>query len=193
MLIVSTSFKLCSMQQNQTKPKMDDVKKAKLFYSGELLLIALVFLVLGILMLADVYHSSDTRRTIFIWVTLFGGFLMIGDFFWTLLSKKHRKKASLLDKILVLPAGCTFISYDLYVLISSTTNADLHRFLVGSVFCYIAAIYIFESLFHYRHPIPGLFDDEENKPEETVNASSAPAASSETSPDEKPADEEKKS
>lgn len=152
------------MQEKPTKKKMDDLTKAKLIYSGELALFAILFLVLGILMLCQVYVSSDTRRTIFIWVTLFGGFFLIGDFLWTLLSKKHRKKASLLDKILTLPSAFALISYDLYVLITGVKDATLHRNVVGSIFLYIAVVYLFEALYHYRHPIPGLLDID--KPEE---------------------------
>jgi hypothetical protein len=151
------------MQGKQTKPKMSETKKAILFYCGELLVISLVFGVLGILMLVGVYQSSETRRQVFVWLTLVGGFLMFGDFFWTLFSKKHRQKSSLLDKILILPAGITFISYDLYVLITGA-NATLHRYVVGSVFCYIFVIYVFEAVYHYFHPLAALL--EVDKPEE---------------------------
>jgi hypothetical protein len=151
------------MQEKQTKPKMSETKKAILFYCGELFIISLVFGVLGILMLLGVYQSSETRRQIFVWLTLVGGFLMFGDFFWTLFSKKHRQKSSLLDKILILPSGIAFISYDLYFLISGA-NATLHRYVVGSVFCYIFVIYVFEAVYHYFHPLAALL--ETDKPEE---------------------------
>jgi uncharacterized membrane protein HdeD (DUF308 family) len=149
---------------DEKKAPMSDEKKAKLIYSGELALFALVFAILGILMLTKVYPSSETRRTIFIWITLFGGAWAIADFFWTLCSKKHRKKASILDKILILPASVTLISYDLYALISQATTADLHTTIIGSVFLYLAVIYGFESVYHYAHPIPGLLDEDEPKP-----------------------------
>ena len=145
------------MQEKQKKPKMDETKKAILFYSGELLIIGLIFGVLGLLMLLGIYQSSDTRRQIFVWITLVGGFLMIGDFFWTLLSKKHRQKSSLLDKIIILPAGISFIVYDIYTLIYGV-EAVLHASVVGSVFCYIFVIYAFEAVFHYFHPLPLLLE-----------------------------------
>jgi hypothetical protein len=151
------------MQQPQTKPKMDETKKIKLVYSGELLLISLVFLTLGILMLTGVYQTSETRRTIFVWITLFGGSYTLFDFFWTLFSAKHRKKSSLLDKIAIVPVGITFISYDLYVLLSKTSDANLHHLVIGIAFLYIGALYIFESIFHYYHPIPGLLEDDKKE------------------------------
>jgi hypothetical protein len=179
------------MQEKQKKSKMSETKKAILIYSGELLLISLVFGVLGILMLAGVYKSSDLRRQIFVWVTLFGGFLTIGDFFWTLFNKKHRQKSSLLDKCLILPVGITFISYDLIVLITGA-NDNLHRYLVGSVFCYIFVIYVFEAVYHYFHPLAVLLETEE--PAKPAAAPEAPTEPTSTKTDEaaaKPADEKK--
>lgn len=172
---------------------MDETKKAILLYSGELLLIGLVFGVLGILMLLGVYQSSDTRRQIFVWVTLIGGFLTIGDFFWTLFSKKHRQKSSLLDKSLVLPAGITFITYDLYVLITGA-NPTLHRFVVGSVFCYIFVTYIFEAVYHYFHPLAALLEsDEPAKPTAPVTPVEPTAPVEPTTPaaPKEPTDEKK--
>lgn len=179
------------MQEKQSKPKMDEMKKMKLIYSGEMLLIALVFLTLGILMLTGIYQTSDTRRTIFVWITLFGGAYTIFDFFWTLFSKKHRKSSSLLDKIAILPVGITFISYDLFFLITQTNSYEIHHWVVGATFTYIGALYIFESIFHYYHPIPGLLEaGEKENPSNAAPAetSATPAAPSE----EKPADPEKK-
>lgn len=185
------------MQEKPAKKKMDDLTKAKLIYSGELGLFAILFLVLGILMLLKVYQSTPTRRTIFVWVTLFGGAFLIGDFLWTLLSKKHRKKASLLDKTLTLPSGITLIAYDLYTLISGVQNEDLHRYVVGSVFLYIALIYAFEALYHYAHPIPGLVDaaqeQPDEKPAEAKTAEEKPNEDkpSEVKPTEQPKEENK--
>ena len=174
---------------------MSETKKAVLIYSGELLLISLVFGVLGILMLAGVYESSDIRRQIFVWVTLFGGFLTIGDFFLTIFNKKHRQKSSLLDKFLILPVGITFIAYDLIALITGI-NDNLHRYLVGSAFCYIFVIYVFEAIYHYFHPLAALLESEEpakpammpeglaeTKPNETSEAATKPADEKKENPE----------
>ena len=67
-------------------------KKYKLIYSGELLLIAVVFLVLGILKLTGVMTSKQPRIAIFNWITIFGGLWIITDLIWTLVSKKRRNE-----------------------------------------------------------------------------------------------------
>ena len=54
------------------KKKLDDLTKIKLIYSGELILIAIVALVIGILQLTYVLTVKDLFRRIFNWVTIFG-------------------------------------------------------------------------------------------------------------------------
>ena len=44
------------------KKKMDDLTKAKLIYSGEILLFAIIFLVLGILFLVKIIDVQDYKK-----------------------------------------------------------------------------------------------------------------------------------
>ena len=53
------------------KKKMDFATKAKLIYSGELMLFALVFITLAILKVVGVIKYNEIRATIFNWVTIF--------------------------------------------------------------------------------------------------------------------------
>lgn len=138
---------------------MDEVKKTKLIYSGELLIFAVVFVVLGILFAVGVFPVTDRRRIIFTYVTLVGGAIFIADFLWALLSKKRRKKVSLLDKILILPASLGMMTFDIFVLSTSLVNNEVFAYVIGADFIYIAIIYLIEGIYHYYHPIPGLFDD----------------------------------
>jgi uncharacterized membrane protein HdeD (DUF308 family) len=154
------------MEKQEKHSKMDEFTKVKLIYSGEIAVFAIVFIVLGILFLTNVITVSDTRRLIFSWVTLFGGFIGIGDFLWVLLSPKRRKKNSLLDKILILPLGISLIGLDLWMLISQNTDNDLTRYIMGAAFCYIALIYLVEAIYHWFHPLPSLVEAAEEKPEE---------------------------
>ena len=39
---------------------------------------------------------------------------------------------------------------------------------------YISAIYLFQSIYHYFKPVPGLFDDEEDKGEKPENSQEKP-------------------
>lgn len=152
------------------KKKMDDLTKAKLIYCGELLLFAIVFIVLGILNILKVIVIKDWKETVFNWLTLVGGFVTIGDFIWLCFSKKRQKKNSLLDKILPLPLSVTLIILDLFALIQGGRSQDYYQYTIGGAFCYLALVYLFESVFHYIHPSPALLEalkeDSEKKDEQ---------------------------
>ena len=152
------------------KQKMDIATKAKLFYTIELLVIATVFITVGVLQLTRVIRINNTVLTIFNWVTLFGGLFVIADFFWLMFSKKRQAKNSKLDKALLLPSGLFLVVFDLICLIGQIDkdlNYDFYRFSIGSVLCYLAIVYIIEAIYHWKHPIPGfiegVLEEEEQK------------------------------
>ena len=74
------------------KKKLDDLTKIKLIYSGELIVIAIVALVIGILQLTQVLTVKELFRNIFNWVTIFGSPLLIITSIISLISPKRRKK-----------------------------------------------------------------------------------------------------
>lgn len=139
------------------KKKMDTLTKMKLIFSGELIVIAIAFFVIGILEITKVIRINNTIITIFTWVTLFGGLWMIIDFLWVLLSNKRRAKNSLLDKTLLLPLGLCLIFFDLIALVGNI-DKDLHydyyRFFISSVLLYIAVAYTIEGIYHWFRPLP---------------------------------------
>lgn len=141
---------------------MSEEKKTKLIYSGELLIFAVVFFVLGLLILLNVIHLSDRWRRIFTWVTIFGSSYLIFDFLWSVLSKKRRKKVSLLDKCLSLPIGLFLIPIDIISFVTSfSKDYGYYKTVMVILFFYITVIYIFEAVYHYYHPIPGLLEEED--------------------------------
>ena len=87
------------------KKKMDLFTKAKLIYSCELGIFAIVFIVLAILKATGVMGTNSTRLTVFNWITLFGGTWLMIDFIWAILDKNRRKRIALIDKCIHLPAG----------------------------------------------------------------------------------------
>ena len=150
-------------------------KKYKLIYSGELLLIAVVFLVLGILKLTGVMTSKQPRIAIFNWITIFGGLWIIIDLIWTLVSKKRRKKNCLLDKFLNLPIALFVIPFDLIYLINYP-GAELFSKCVGFMFIYIFINYTFQAIYHYFKPLPSLilaYNEEKKQKEEELNKEKA--------------------
>lgn len=168
------------------KKKMDDLTKAKLIYSGELMIFAIAFLVIAILKFTLVIPYNELRHTILNWITVFGSTWVVIDFLWALLSKKRRPRISLVDKILHLPAGIYIFAFDLYCLIAKPTDPIVFQCGFPIVLSYLALCYGFESVYHFYHPIPGLMDavvevevpDTENKED--------------SSSEEQPKEEEKK-
>ena len=130
-----------------------EIRKIKLIYSGELIVIAIVFLTLGILEMLHVMTLYDRFQLIFKIITLVGVAWIIFDFFWTLLSEKKRKKNSLLDKILLLPVAIYLLAFDIYGFISPRPY-EYYQIGVPLAFYYIACVYLFEGFYHYYHPIP---------------------------------------
>ncbi len=152
------------------KKKLDIVTKAKLIYSGELMLFFILFLVLGILRMTGVITPNETRKNIFNWVTIFGGSWLIIDFLWAMFSKKRKQRIALIDKCLHLPAGIYLVSFDIYCFVTKPEAAsDVYRYGVPIVFFYLCACYLFESIYHYFKPVPGLLDIEEAAKAEQEN------------------------
>ena len=140
------------------KKKMSDFDKAKLIYSGELVLFAVVFLVLGILIMTHVISLSKNYRYIFTFLTLGGGVFIISDFIWLCCSKKRQKKNSFLDKALVLPVGVALIVIDLISIISGIEKMpyEYFQYCCSSIFLYVALVYAFQGIYHYKVPAKAL-------------------------------------
>ena len=149
------------------KKKMDFATKAKLIYSGELLIFAVVFLVIAILKFTNVIKFNSTRALIFNWITLFGGTWLIADLIWAIFDKKRQKRIAIIDKVIHAPAGIYLISFDLFCLITKPENEMVYQIGIPIVLSYLCLCYIFEAFYHYKHPIPGLLDDEETNKNET--------------------------
>lgn len=154
------------------KEKMDIETKAKLIYSIELGVFALIFITIAILKATGVIPTNPTRVLIFNWVTLFGGTWLVVDFMWAFLSQKRQKRVSLLDKILHLPAGFYLIAFDIICLLGKQKD-DFYRYGIPIVLGYLGLCYTFEAIYHFWHPIPGLLDslkEEEKKEADTQDA-----------------------
>ena len=129
------------------------IKKIKLIYSGELLLIALIFLVVGTLELFRIMVLSERAQLIFKIITLVGAAWIFTDFVWTLVSPKKRKKNSLMDKIVILPAGVYLVVFDIVGFVLPRPY-EYYQIGIPIALYYIACVYIFEGFYHYYHPIP---------------------------------------
>lgn len=166
------------------KEKMSLEKKTKLLYSGELILVAIAALVIGILKLTGVIVTKPNRLLVYNIISFIGGIFYIGNFIWALFSPKKMKKTCVLDVMITLPGLMYLILFDMYCFYKGVGNVDdiVVIYSVGLVLIYLAAIYIFQGIYHYFFPTPQLLlalqeeeeeikevdtlEKEESKPEE---------------------------
>ncbi len=156
------------------KQKTDELTKEKRIYTIELMAFMILFLILGILILAHILPVKGTFRKVLIYVSLFGSLWLIIDFIWTLASPKRRAKQSLLDKFLALPAAGSVLAMDLVTFIQGFDQTiELHEIFVGILFCYLAVVYLVEAIYHWFKPLPMLLEDLPTEKEaETTDAQS---------------------
>ncbi len=149
------------------KQPMEPLKKVKLMLLVEYLIFAALFLVLGVLFLTDVIKVAEWKRYAFTYVTLVGGIWILTDFFWCLFSPKRKAKNSMVDKWIVLPVGFALVSFDIFAITQGCAESLPYRWFIGIDLCYLAAVYIFESIYHWKRPIPAVIEaaleDEEKK------------------------------
>ena len=157
------------------KKKMDFMTKAKLIYSGELAIFAVAFLVIAILEFTQVMKINGT---LFNWITIFGGTWLFIDFFWAKFSKKRQKRVALIDKIIVLPLGLYLIAFDLYCFIAQPEKT-IYRYGIPVVLLYLAIVYTFEAIYHFKYPVPGLIEAEEQAKQAEAEAANQDNANEE--------------
>ena len=150
------------------KKKMSDFDKAKLIYSGELLLFSVVFLVLGLLIVLHVITLSKNYRYIFTFLTLAGSIYLIADFIWFCCSKRRQKKNSFIDKVLVAPLGVALLTIDLISIISGIEKMpyEYFQYACSCIFFYAASVYAFQGIYHFKVPARALvvaYEKEEAK------------------------------
>ena len=175
------------------KEKMSAEKKMKLVYSGEILLFAVIFIVMATLEITGVVGKREIMMIIFNWVTLFGGAWLIADFIWLLFSKKRRERNALIDKILVVPAGIYLITFDILCLSQQPfVTMEFRRLMMAIVFYYFGAVYIFQAIYHWFKPIPGLLaalEEDKQQEEQPIENKEAEQPVEENNEEEKKADE----
>ena len=148
-----------------------EIKKVKLIYSGELLIFAIIFIVLGFLDFLAVIKLSSRFQLIFKIVTLVGATFITGDFIWILLSPKRKAKNSLLDKIMLLLLAVYLYVFDILGFVLEP-GYGYYQVGVSIAFIYFGCAYLFQAIYHYYHPIPSVIEmiEEIQKEEEAKQA-----------------------
>ena len=139
--------------------KLDPVTKIKLLFAVEYAISVVLFAVLGSLFLTGVIGVADWKRYAFTYVTLAGGAWIIADFVWCLVSPKRRAKNSMVDKCLLLPVGLFLIVFDIYAIVNGCAETLPYRYVIGIDFLVLSGIYLFQTIYHWFHPIPGLIEE----------------------------------
>lgn len=148
---------------------LDSLTKVKVIYTVELLAIATVFLVIASLEISGVLKITDRHKYVFLWVTIFGGPILIGTLIWALVSPKKRAKVSLFDKFSILPGSIYVIVFDIIGFINyNAWDENYFRYGIPSALYYFALVYIVQAFYHWKHPLPELLKaiEEDKKNEE---------------------------
>ena len=150
------------------KKKMSSSKKAIIFYSVELIVIAIVFLTVATLEITGVIKISVRQHVIFNIVTTLGGIWLVADFIWATFSNRRRARICYLDKCLHLPLGIYLICFDTIMYVHWNVLAyEVYLYGMTSAFYYVSACYLFEGIYHYFKPIPSFLEDDiEDKKED---------------------------
>lgn len=180
------------MEENK-KQGMSEETKAKLVYSGEIGIIAIVFLVFGILRLTGVQGYDHTRRLIFNIITTVGAIYGIYNFISYFVSEKKRKKTALIDVITVLPISLALVVFNTYCYIyvaglpaSEVTEQmkAICSYSMGGIMTYASVTFLFQAIYHYYKPIPLLYLMLEEEKKEKEEQEAFPNASMEENKDE---------
>ncbi len=149
------------------KKKMDPIKKVKLIYSCEIGVFVIVALTLGTLFLTKVLDFSERRGWVLSIIGLAGGLWFIADFIWALCSKKHRVISSLFDKAILFPSGLGMLAFDICIIVNAAQHGmatfeenypGVFHIVIGAAFCYLAAAYLAEIIYHWYRPLPALLE-----------------------------------
>ena len=144
------------------KKKLSDETKIKLVYSVELLVIALVLIVVGVLKYTNVIVTKPTRLFVYNILSACCGVWMVAEFIWAMVSPKKRAKTPMLDKIMMLPIGIYILCFDAICFTRKAMGLEplevYIRYSVGTVLTVIGLVYIFQAIYHYYHPVPQIIE-----------------------------------
>lgn len=154
---------------------MDELTKAKLIYTIELLLFAVAFLVVAILQFVHVINFGETHLRVINWITIFGSSIGLLDFIWYLCSPIRKKKNSALDKCALVPLMIYILVFDIICFVNyDNPQLELAQIMIPIALCYVTLIYTIEAIYHWYHPLPMLYEaieeDKMKNPQEVMDA-----------------------
>lgn len=145
--------------------KLDEVTKIKLIYSGEILIFAIIFALIGILDVTGVKEIKDWVLNVFKVIALLGGAYFIYDFVTTFTNKKKREKACLVDKFSTIFIPPYTITLAIMLWANNAFVIENRRYFIGFLLIAISVVYLFQAIYHWFFPLKELLEDEENEKE----------------------------
>ena len=173
------------------KTRSSDMKKAIKIYTIELLVFSAIFITLGILELLGIIGNNLDWRLVFTYITLVGVTLFVAFNIWSFVDPKRRAKVDVIDRVMLIPGPIAVLVLDIITLIKGTGDPlvmELHKYIIGCVFIYFGACYIFQAIYHYYFPSKMLVEMEEKAKLEALEEAAAEEPSetpSELPPEEK--------
>lgn len=152
------------------KKKLDEVTKTKLIYSGELLIFAIAFFVIGTLQAVGVMNMSEGFLNVFKFLTLAGVAYFIFDFVTTFTNQKKKANACWVDKFSTIIIPPYILVVDILLISNNEFVWSNYKLFICPLIYYLGAVYLFQAIYHWFVPLKALFeeDEEENKNDDKV-------------------------
>ena len=162
------------------------LKKTKVIFFVEYMVIAAILLTVGLLRIFDIIPYSERRLLIYNILTLIGAAWIFFDFTWFLVSKTKRAKNDLIDKIFPVPLAVFLVVFDILVLAKVIVDINFIKYCISGVLMYAAAMSIFLGVYHYQKPSKMLIAAVEEEYQKMLEEEAQEAAkdSSEVNPEE---------
>ena len=166
-----TKFQLA---KEEIKNRSPEFKKAIKVYTIELLVFSVVFIVLGILELLGIIGNNLDWRLVFTYITMVGIAIFIGINVWSFVDPKRRARVDVIDRVMLIPGPIAVLILDITTLVRGTGDPlvmDMHKYIIGIVFLYFGACYIFQAIYHYYFPSKMMLELEESAKAEEAEES----------------------
>ena len=128
------------------------VKKYKLIFFLEYLLIGAVLLTVGLLKMLDVIKYDASRLLVYNIITLVGVAYIFFDFFFNVLSKTRRAKMSIVDKVIPMVLAIYLLVFDILTLSKINQDVTFIQFSIGGILLYAGSFAIFAGIYHWFKP-----------------------------------------
>ena len=145
------------------KEKLDEITKAKLIYSGILVIFAIAFIVIATLQVVGVMNMSEGFLNVFKFLSLVGVAYFVFDIVTTFTNKKKREKACLVDKFSTIIIPPYILVFDILLLANNEFAWNNYKYFTVPFIYYLGAVYLFQGIYHWFFPPKELFEDIEEK------------------------------